>query len=140
MLTFLACKKHEVEVPGKRLIFKLSELLGDPGSVFISGNTDPWVGSTQWYYASGSYLLNPFNTFQWSFNLYQGSFVFGNLVSGGGTNSEAVINWTGISCGQGAFGSNNPYSPCYRLSIGGYSSNPCSGRQGWGSAQVGITP
>ena len=103
----------------------------------IDGPTDTYVGSNPEYYASGSYLLNPKNTFTWQFNLYQGSFSFGNQISGGVNNHSVGINWTGASCGPGAFGNPNSYY-CYRISIGGNVVNSCSGNQNWGSTQVAV--
>lgn len=117
--------------------FTWNDIVGDAGTVLIDGPTDVYVGNTSTYFVSGTFLTNPKNTFTWNFNLYQGSFTFGNITSGGGNNTSVGINWTGASCGAGAFGNPNSYY-CYLLSIGGYSANSCSGSQGWGSTQVAV--
>jgi hypothetical protein len=124
----------------KEYDFTWGEIVGSPGTVLISGDNNPYVGNTSTYFLNGSALTNPKNTFNWLFNLYQGSFTFGNIVSGGGTNSSVSINWTGASCGPGAFGqpSSSGFNGCYYLNIGGYSSNSCSGSQSWGSTSVAV--
>lgn len=121
----------------KTFKFNWADIVGDAGTVLIDGQTDVYVGNTTTYFASGSFLTNPKNTFTWLFNLYQGSYTFGQQTSGGGNNTSVSIHWTGASCGAGAFGNPNSYY-CYRLSIGGSSANSCSGSQGWGSTQVAV--
>lgn len=119
--------------------FTWGDIVGDAGTVLIDGPETVYVGNSSTYFASGSFLANPKNTFSWIYNLYQGSYVFGNTTSGGGNSTSTTINWTGASCGPGAFGNyNNEYNPCYYLSIGGRSANSCSGGQSWHSAQVAV--
>lgn len=117
--------------------FTWADVVGSAGTVLIDGPTDVYVGNTSTYFANGTFLTNPKNTFTWNFNLYQGSFTFGNITSGGGNNTSVNIYWTGASCGPGAFGNPNSYG-CYTLGIGGYSANSCSGSQGWGSTSVAV--
>ena len=117
--------------------FTWGEIVGNAGTVLIDGPSTGYVGGSSYYYASGTFLTNPKNSFLWVFNLYQGSYVFGNISSGGGNSTSVGINWTGASCGPGAFG-NTGYNGCYYLSIGGRSANSCSGSQSWGSTQVAV--
>ena len=119
--------------------FSWGEIVGNAGTVVIDGPSTGYVGSSSYYYANGTFLTNPKNSFLWVFNLSQGSYVFGNISSGGGNNTSIGIQWTGASCGPGAFGvTNSQYYPCYYLSIGGRSANSCSGSQSWGNTQVAV--
>jgi hypothetical protein len=123
----------------KSFDFTWGEIVGSPGTVIIDGSSNVYVGNNTTYFLNGSVLVNPKNTFTWLFNLHQGSFTFGNIASGGGNNSSVSINWTGASCGPGAFGqTNSNYYGCYQLGIGGFSANSCSGSQQWGSKSVSV--
>jgi Fe-S cluster assembly iron-binding protein IscA len=123
----------------KEYDFTWGEIVGNPGTVIIDGQSDVYVSNTSTYFLNGTCLTNPKNTFTWIFNLFQGSFTFGNIVSGGGSNSSVTINWTGASCGPGAFGQpNSSFNGCWYLGIGGKSTNSCSGSQQWGSKQVAV--
>ena len=131
----------------KEFPFSWGDIAGNPGTVLIEGPTSPYVGMSASYYVNGSCLINPKNKFTWQYALSQGSFTFGNYVSGGGSNIPVTntsqlslnVNWTGISCGNGAFGQYGcNYCPCYTLSIGGFSHNDCSSNQSWGFASVKV--
>ena len=117
--------------------FTWADVVGSAGTVIIDGPTSTYVGSTPTYYANGSFLTNPKNTFNWQLSLSQGSYVFGNVTSGGGNNTSVSIHWTQITCGEGSF--TGPYY-CYQVGIGGYAANSCSGNQSYGYTQVAITP
>jgi hypothetical protein len=120
--------------------FTWGDIVGNPGTVIIDGPTNVYVSNNTTYFLNGTTLLNRKNTFNWIFNLFQGSFTFGNINSGGGTNSSVSINWTGASCGPGAFGQpvNSGFNSCWQIGIGGKSTNSCSGRQQWGSTSVAV--
>jgi hypothetical protein len=139
----------------KNFDFTWREVVGDPGTIVIDGgnNTgygeaDATVGTSPTYFASGSFLTNPKNTFTWQPSLSIGSFTFGQVTSGGGSNIPVsssngifaiTINWTGINCGPGAFGmTSGYYFPCQRSSVSGFSSNSCSNIQKWGTLSVAV--
>ena len=131
---FPSCNNQRVS---KEFRFTWGDIVGDAGTVLIDGPETVYVGNSTTYFANGTFLINPKNTFSWIYNLYQGSYVFGNTTSGGGNSTSATINWTGASCGPGAFG-NTGYNGCYNLSIGGRSANSCSGDQSWHSTSVAV--
>ena len=97
---------------GKEFKFSLKGLLGDPGSVFISGPYSNSLNGTSTFTMSGSCLVNPYNQFSWN----QPS--VGNIVSGGNTTS-ANIQFNMKTCGNGF------YSGCFPAYIIGHSTNPC---------------
>lgn len=93
--------------------FKLTDMLGDPGSVYISGPYDCYLNGTGTFYMSGGCLINPFNSFSWN----QPS--VGTILSGGNT-SAANIKFTMKTCGNGYYGG------CFPAYIVGNCTNPCS--------------
>jgi hypothetical protein len=96
--------------------FKLNEMLGEAGSVYISGPYDCYLNGTGTFYMSGGCLINPNNQFSWN------NPSVGTIQSGGNT-SSATIKFTMKTCGNGYYGG------CFPAYIVGNCTNPCSGLQ-----------
>jgi hypothetical protein len=100
--------------------FKLNDVIGDPGSVVVSGEYNHSVGGTSVFHISGSCLFNPSNQFSWQ---QPG---VGSIISGGNT-ADATIKFTTKSCysGGGYGGGYGGSSACFPVYITAYSTNPC---------------
>jgi hypothetical protein len=125
----------------KEYDFTWAEIVGNVGTVVITGPEEASKGSSSSYFLNGTCILNPKNTFNWAVSLSQGQFVFGNVASGGGSSNSISINWTGNTCGEGAFGATGcTYCPCQTVSIGCFSMNSCSSNQAFGYTSVKVNP
>jgi hypothetical protein len=101
--------------PGTKYIFKLNDLLGDPGSVIISGPSQVWLNTTGTFRISGDCLFNPYNQYSWQ------NPSAGQVISGGNT-TEATIKFTMRTC----YSSGGWSSSCFPVYVIGNSINPCS--------------
>jgi hypothetical protein len=109
----------------KTFLFRLSSLLGDPGSVIITGSSNVSLFEAATYNLSGECVLNPNNKFQW-FIPSQGI-----LQSGGGNGLSATIQWRQRTCSSsGGF--------CFRPSVSVSSFNPCTNTQSSGGLGVAV--
>jgi hypothetical protein len=108
--------------------FKLSDLLGSPGGVIITGSSDVGLFEQATYLLSGECLINPNNQMQW-FIPSQGT-----LQSGGGSSrSSATIQWITRTCASGSYG-----GYCFRPSVSVRSTNPCTNTQNSGGLGVAV--
>ncbi len=98
--------------------FTLQELLGDPGSVFISGPTQVSLNSTATFVMSGGCLVNPNNQYSWN------NPSAGYIVSGGST-SSVNIKFTTRTC----YSYNGWNTSCFPVYVIANSTNPCSNLQ-----------
>jgi hypothetical protein len=113
----------------KSFAFKVKDIVGDPGTVIVSGPTNTYKNNTDTYFVNGSCLTNRRNTLGWFFSTSQGSINYAQVVSGGANNDFALtLKWLAKTC----FG----YS-CIPVSISVRSLNQCGSQlQSWGSTSV----
>jgi hypothetical protein len=95
-------------------IFKMSDLINDPGTVMVSGPSQISLNSTGMYTISGGCLANPLNTYSWN------NPSAGYVVSGGNTTS-ATIKFTTRTC----YSYNGWTTSCFPVSVAGNAISGC---------------
>jgi hypothetical protein len=105
--------------------FTWGDIVGNPGTVIISGSSDVLLREPCTYTLNGTCLLNRKNSTQW-FIPSQAT-----LTSGGGSATTANVTWNARTCPPSG------YCP-FRPSIWVRSTNSCSNAQQTGSLNVGV--
>jgi predicted transport protein len=95
--------------------FKMSDLIGNPGDVIVSGPSQVSLNSTGVFVISGSCLANPLNTFSWN------NPSAGTVVSGG-TTTAATIQFTTRTC----YSYNGYSQACFPVSVKGNTTSGCA--------------
>lgn len=94
--------------------FKMSDLIGNPGSVLVSGPSQVNLNGTGIFVINGSCLANPLNTYGWN-NPSAG------YVESGGTTTTATIKFTTRSC----YSYNGYTQACFPVYVTGNTTSGC---------------